>query len=82
MMSAMKRTTIFLPDELHEDLRQEAFRERISMAELIRRRLARNLRPRARRGRVQHDDPILAVAGICSGDGKLSQNFDEELYEL
>lgn len=37
----MRRTTIFLPDDLHEQLRQEAFRTRLSMAELIRLRLQR-----------------------------------------
>ena len=35
----MKRTTLFLPDELHEQLRQEAFRSRVSMAQVIRMRL-------------------------------------------
>jgi len=36
----MKRTTIFVGDELREQLRNEVFRARISMAELIRARLA------------------------------------------
>lgn len=26
------------------------------------------------------NDPFLAVIGICKGDGKLTQNIDEELY--
>ncbi len=33
----MKKTMIYLPDELHEGLRQLAFEHRTSMAELIRR---------------------------------------------
>lgn len=33
----MKRTTIFLPDTLHEALRTRAFEERTSMGEEIRR---------------------------------------------
>ena len=41
----MRRTTIFLPDELHERLRQEAFRSRLSMAEVIRLRLERAFFP-------------------------------------
>lgn len=71
----MKRTTIFLPDELHERLRNEAFAARISVAELIRSRLERGRRPRAKLGR----DPLLAVEGIVH-DGKLSEDVDEALY--
>ena len=33
----MKKTMVYLPDELHEGLRQLAFEHRTSMAELIRR---------------------------------------------
>ncbi|HXP88182.1 MAG TPA: CopG family transcriptional regulator [Bryobacteraceae bacterium] len=40
----MKRTTIFLPDELYERLRSEAFSRRKSIAELIRTRLERSSR--------------------------------------
>ena len=35
----MKRTTIFISDELHEQLRHDVFRAKTSMAELIRARL-------------------------------------------
>ncbi len=35
----MKKTMIYLPEELHEGLRQLAFEHRTSMAELIRRAL-------------------------------------------
>ncbi|MEO8053420.1 MAG: CopG family transcriptional regulator [Acidobacteriota bacterium] len=74
----MKRTTIFLPEELHEQLRQEAFRSRVTMAELIRLRVqgtakAPKTQPRAAA------DPLLMVAGICSGP-VMSANVDEELY--
>ena len=73
----MKRTTIFLPEELHEQLRQAAFRAKISMAELIRTKLQHSIgRPR-RRGSSQ--DPILKVAGICRGP-ILSSEIDDSLY--
>jgi hypothetical protein len=73
----VKRTTIFLPDELHERLRRDAFRAKTSMAELIRTRLQRSdERPRRRSsGR----DPILKVAGICRGP-VLSNDIDDTLY--
>ncbi len=72
----MKRTTIFLPDELHERLRQEAFRSRLSMAEVIRMRLET---PTSRRKRKPKTDPLLRVAGICRGP-VFSERIDEELY--
>lgn len=75
----MRRTTIFLPDEVHEQLRQDAFRAKISMAEIIRARLRGSIdRPR-RRGSPR--DPILKVAGVCRGP-VLSSDIDESLYGL
>jgi hypothetical protein len=76
-MVCMRRTTVFLPDDLHERLRQEAFSSRTSMAELIRSRLARtHRRPKRRRAGV---DPLAEVEGIVH-DGKLSQRIDEAIY--
>jgi hypothetical protein len=74
----MKRTTIFLPDELHERLRKEAFRAKISMAELIRTRLTRSKR---RAKWTAANDPIMKVAGICSGP-VFSDEIDEKLYGI
>lgn len=73
----MRRTTIFLSDELHEQLRLDAFRAKVSMAELIRSRL----RERAGKGsgRRRSKDPILKVAGICAGP-VLSDDIDDALY--
>ena len=76
----MKRTTIFLPDEVHEDLRREAFRSRLSMAEVIRLRIQAPAKqgpgkPTGRRA----TDPLLKAAGICRG-AVLSENIDQELY--
>jgi hypothetical protein len=73
----MRRTTIFLPDEVHEQLRQHAFRAKTSMAEIIRTKLQRSIgRPRMR-GSAQ--DPIMKVAGVCRGP-VLSSEIDESLY--
>lgn len=73
----MRRTTISLPDERHEQLRQDAFRAKISMAELIRVRLQESTAaPRKRR---QSPDPILKVAGVGSG-AVLSSGIDDSLY--
>jgi hypothetical protein len=77
MLALVKRTTIFLPDELHEQLRRDAFRAKTSMAELIRARLQRPI-GRLRR-RASSQDPILKVAGVCGGP-VLSSEIDERLY--
>ena len=73
----MRRTTIFLPDDLHEQLRRDAFRGKTSMAELIRARLRRSVGQPSRRGPAK--DPILKVAGVCRGP-ILSSDIDDELY--
>ena len=73
----MKRTTIFLSDEVHEQLRQEAFQGRISMAELIRLRLRAPAKAPAKRSKPV--DPLMKVAGICRGE-VMSSNIDEEVY--
>ena len=72
----MKRTTIFLPDELHERLRREAFHSRVSMAEMIRLRLGRGFR---KRSSAPRRDPLAAAEGIVR-DGKLAHGIDEALY--
>ena len=74
----MRRTTIFLPEELHERLRAEAFKARVSMAELIRTRLERGSRRRTQKPASKRD-PLLDVIGIIH-DGTLTQNLDEDLY--
>lgn len=73
----MRRTTIFLPDDLHERIRLEAFRAKISMAELIRVKLQRSTSGPRRRASAK--DPILKVAGVCHCP-ILSENIDEALY--
>ena len=77
----MKRTTIFLDEEVHERLRQEAHGARVSMAELIRRKLDSPKAEAEPEWQPPETDPLLRVAGIGS-DGTLTQNLDEELYDL
>ena len=72
----MRRTTIFLPADVHERLRREAFTERVSMAELIRLKLQE---PASKPARKPAQDPLMKVAGICRG-AILSENIDDELY--
>ncbi len=74
----MRRTTVFLPEELHESLRREAFRSRVSMASLIRSRL--DNRASGKKPRKIKEDPLLAVAGIYKGPVRLAKDIDKELY--
>ncbi len=72
----MKRTTVFLPEDVHDRLRREAFEAHVSMAHLIRRRLE----GRGRSGRPQAAaDPLAKMEGIVR-DGHLSEGIDEGLY--
>jgi hypothetical protein len=73
----MKRITVFLPDDFHERLRQDAFRTKVSMAELIRTKLRQS--PERRSSRQSSKDPLLKVAGICRGP-ILSSEIDISLY--
>jgi len=77
----MLRTTIFLPDELHDELRDEAFRARLSMAAVIRLRIQApvNAPGRAPSKRKAVADPLLQAAGICRG-AVISANIDDALY--
>ncbi len=76
----MRRTTIFLPETLYEQLRREAFHSRVSMASLIRSRLDR---PFSGKKAVRREpDPLLAVAGIYRGPERLARNIDRELYGI
>jgi hypothetical protein len=73
----MRRTTIFLSHELHEQLRHDAFRAKTSMAGLIRAKLQGSIDTPRKRGASK--DPILKVAGVCRGP-VLSGEIDDSLY--
>ena len=76
----MVRTTIVLPEAIHEELRMEAFHKHLSMATVIRMRLEN--RPADPIASVYPAvDPILAIAGLAPGsDGLLTDNLDDDLY--
>lgn len=68
----MKKTTVYLPDELKAALERAAAREGRSEADLIRRAvgdLTRNLEP-----------PRPKLPLFSGGDPTLAERFDEELH--
>jgi hypothetical protein len=73
--ACVQRTTVFLPEPPHENLRQEAFRRRLSMAETFRLRLALG----ARRAGQPPRDPLAKVEGAVR-HGRLNQDIDGALY--
>ncbi len=67
----MKKTTVYLPDELKAELARAAAREGRSEADLIRqavRNLTQSLEP-----------PRPKLPLFCGGDPTLAERFDEEL---
>jgi hypothetical protein len=78
----MKRTTIFLKEEVHARLRQEAHKANLSMAELIRRKLdVADSAADVADWKPPKPNPLRELAGMWS-DGTLTANLDEELYDL
>lgn len=75
----MKRLQISLEVELDEQLGEVARRDGISKAEVVRRSLEREIRPRS----ALEEDPLLKMFGTLSDEGKgLSpgESIDDVLY--
>ena len=73
----MRRTTVWLSNEFHEELRREALRSGLSTAEVIRLRI--QTPAKAPEKRKAFADPLFKVTGICGG-AVISTNIDDELY--
>ena len=71
MMYDMKRTTIFLPEELKAALERTAAAEGTSEAEIVRRALAA--------ATAAHSHPRPRLPLFESGDATLAERVDEEL---
>ena len=79
----MIRTQIQLPDELAAHIKDAAAREHVSMAEMIRRAVARFLGTASKAGAGDHCARALAAAGrFRSGHRKLSVRHDAEFAEV
>jgi hypothetical protein len=78
MTAIMKRTQIYLDEDLDEELRQAAVAEGRSAAAIIREAVHRYLAQRVPRS---DPDPILELAGAFSGGPKdASTEHDRYLY--
>lgn len=80
MLETMKRTQIYLEEELDRELRETASSEGRSAAALIREAIraylsARQMLP------ARRDDPILKMIGVLEGGSeRSSEDVDEVLY--
>ncbi len=68
---------ITLPEDLAAELKQEAARQGVPLAEFIR----QTMRERLRVAAVSHRDPLASITGIVDGaETDLSSRVDEILY--
>lgn len=78
----MKRTQVYLPEELHEKVRQLSFDQRKSMAQVVRDAVARYVDDKRDSASLPLDDS-LELSGSNSGElsGDLSGSEMEELKQ-
>lgn len=72
----MKRLQIMIEEELDEALEREARKEKTSKAALIRRYVARELKPLP----ALHDDPLWEFVGMSEGSPDDSVSVDDVVY--
>src|SRR5262245_12272215 len=81
ILGRVRRTQIYIDEEVDHQLRQAAAADGRSAAALIRDALVAYLDERARTRTVSPDDPILAAAGTLHGlPADASVEHDRDLY--
>jgi Arc/MetJ-type ribon-helix-helix transcriptional regulator len=75
-MYGMTKTTIYLPDELKQQIERAAEREQRSEADIIREAIAAAMRER------RPPDPRVPLTGSGLGDPRLSERVDELLEDF
>ena len=80
-MTRMIRTQIYLPRDLHEQLKRRAENEGVPMAMQIRDALRMYLQRRGDEGKtLREDDPIWRIVGAGDGPVDASREHDKYLY--
>ena len=74
----MKRLQIMIEEELDEALAQQARKERVSKAALIRRYVREQLQPLP----PIREDPLWELVGMFEGEPDDSRRIDEVVYDL
>jgi metal-responsive CopG/Arc/MetJ family transcriptional regulator len=79
-MSTMVRTQVYIPRDVHEELKRRSKSTGLAMAEQIRQALGEYLE-REEGVVLREDDPIWNIVGAISTDnGDLSTHHDKYLY--
>ena len=76
MLNSMKRLQIMIEEELDEALANAARKEGVSKAALIRRYVARELKPLP----PLHEDPLWELVGMDEGQPDDSISVDDVVY--
>lgn len=82
----MKRTQLYLPEEDYEELRERAFRERTSVANLIREAIKEYTTHKRKKTKKKpeqkvEESPLYKIIGLYeSGKKDVSEKHDEYLY--
>ena len=81
----MIRTQIYLPEDLHEALKEKSREEKITMAQIIRKSLEKDVRKKKKKAKFRGAEALLKLAEMAekegwSGPPDLSINADRYLY--
>ena len=79
---AERKTQVYFPAELHEQLKEYAQRQGISMAEVIRKAVCQYLENSAPSAQDWKSDPINKIVGMIKGTGvtDAAENHDYYAY--
>jgi hypothetical protein len=81
MATTLKRTQMYFPDDMLQQIRQLADNEHSSIAEIVRTAVGDFLEKKKKKCVDWDNDPLWGIVGqTASVDGDLSANHDDYLY--
>ena len=82
MATTLKRTQMYFPEEMLQQVRQLAEREHTTIADIVRNAVGDFLKKKKKKKEIDWDnDPLMKLIGkIETGDGDISVNHDAYLY--
>ena len=81
MATALKRTQMYFPEEMLQQVRQLADSEHSTIAEIVRAAVGDFLEKRKQKTADWDNDPLWGIVGqTATADGDLSANHDAYLY--
>ena len=81
MATTLKRTQMYFPDDMLQQIRQLAVNEHSTIAEIVRAAVGDFLEKKKKKSVDWDTDPLWGIVGqAASADGDLSANHDDYLY--